>query len=140
MRNPDFRRLGASGRTLSLLALAASSSVLLLVPVAHGMRKDRGPAVRTVEITASRFRFDPAVIEVAEGDEVRLVVRSADSVHGLAIKDLKVKLRVPKGGEPVGTSFVASRTGTYEIVCSEYCGLGHRDMKARLVVTPAGAR
>jgi cytochrome c oxidase subunit 2 len=111
----------------------------LLSPVARGARKDRGPAVRTFEITASRFKFDPAVIEVAEGDQVRLVLRSADSLHGLAIKELKVKVKIPKGGDAALTTFVASRAGTFEITCSEYCGLGHRTMKANLVVTPVGS-
>jgi cytochrome c oxidase subunit 2 len=125
------------------MVLIASATVALLglvSPVARGARKDRGPAVRTFEITASRFKFDPAVIEVAEGDEVRLVLRSVDSLHGLAIKELKVKVKIPKGGEQALTSFVATRAGTYDIVCSEYCGIGHRNMKARLVVAAPGTR
>ena len=140
LRNPDFRRLGASGRTLAVVALSTAALAGLLSPVALGARKDRGPAVRTFEITASRFKFDPALIEVAQGDEVRLVLRSADSVHGLAIKELKVKVKIPKGGDPAFATFVASRAGTFEIACSEYCGLGHRTMKAHLVVAPVGTR
>ena len=51
-----------------------------------------------------------------------------------------MKLKVPKDGEPVSLVFVASRAGTFEITCSEYCGSGHRNMKARLVVLPRGSR
>jgi cytochrome c oxidase subunit 2 len=110
------------------------------VPIARGALKDGGPSVRTFEMTASRFKFDPQLIEVAEGDEVRLVLRSADGLHGFAIKELKVKVKIPKGGEPVSATFVARRAGTFEILCSEYCGLGHRDMKARLVVATPRTR
>lgn len=109
-------------------------------PIAHGAGQDREPAVRTFEITASRFKFDPPLVEVAEGDEVHLVLRSADGPHGFAIKELKVKVKIPKGGESVSATFVARHAGTFEIVCSEYCGLGHNDMRAWLVVRSSGTR
>ena len=95
-----------------------------------------GTADRQFEITASRFKFEPDIIEVAQGDHVVLTVRSGDVEHGFAIKKLKVKANVPKGGEPVRLEFVADKPGTYEITCSEYCGKGHSRMKAKLVVVP----
>ena len=67
---------------------------------------------------------------------MRLTLRSADTKHGLEIKEFKVKIQIPKGGDPVSVSFVADRAGTFPIVCSEYCGSGHRGMKASLVVHP----
>ena len=42
-----------------------------------------------VEIAASRYKFEPAQIEVVEGDQVRLVLHSADTTHGFAIPALK---------------------------------------------------
>jgi cytochrome c oxidase subunit 2 len=98
-----------------------------------------GP-VKTFEITASRFEYDPSVVEVEEGDEVRLLLRSADTTHGVEIKELKVKIKIPKGGASVPLTFKAARAGTFPITCSEYCGSGHRRMKARLVVTPRRAQ
>jgi cytochrome c oxidase subunit 2 len=92
------------------------------------------PGTRRVEITASRYQFDPARIEVRQGDVVELVLRSADTDHGLAIKAYDVKVKIPKGGETVGVDFVASRAGTFPIECSEYCGSGHKRMKGELVV------
>jgi cytochrome c oxidase subunit II len=86
-----------------------------------------------VEVTAKRFGFDPERIEVTEGDHVRLVVRSADGVHGIGIKKFKVEEKIPRG-EEVTIEFVASAPGTFPILCSEYCGKGHEDMKGTLVV------
>jgi cytochrome c oxidase subunit 2 len=86
------------------------------------------------EVTASRYKFEPARIEVRQSDIVELVLRSADTDHGLAIKAYAVKVAIPKGGETVGVSFVASRPGTFPIECSEYCGSGHKRMKGELVV------
>lgn len=128
---PVFPILG-----LAAVALTAVTGMA----ATHAFPREPGPAVRSFEIVASRFKFEPALIEVTEGDEVNLVLRSADSLHGLEIKELKVKVRIPRGGAPVSTSFVASRAGTFEVACSEYCGMGHRNMKARLVVTPRSLR
>jgi cytochrome c oxidase subunit II len=89
---------------------------------------------RVIDITARRFAFEPAEIEARVGEHLRLVVRSADGVHGLEIKKLKIKKEVPRGGEPVTIDFTATTEGTFPILCSEYCGQGHTDMKGMLIV------
>jgi len=89
------------------------------------------------EVVARRFDFEPATIEVTEGDHVRLLVRSADGPHGVEIKQFKVKKAVPRakpGDSPVVIEFVASSAGEFPILCSEYCGNGHKDMTGTLVV------
>ena len=69
------------------------------------------------------------------GEPVRLIVQSMDTVHGFSIRKLKIDTRIPKGGEPVTVEFVAPPAGQYEIACSEFCGIGHGQMKAMLVST-----
>jgi cytochrome c oxidase subunit II len=90
--------------------------------------------VKTIEVIASRFQFEPATITVAQGDRVRLRLHSADRTHGLAIKAYRVKALIPKTGEAVTVEFVAAHAGAFDITCSEYCGSGHAGMKGRLVV------
>lgn len=102
--------------------------VVLLTAAAGGERQ--------FDVTASRFKYEPDTLEVREGDRVVIVVRSTDVEHGFAIKKLKVKADVPKGGGPARVEFVAPPAGTYEISCSEYCGKGHSRMKGKLVVLP----
>ena len=89
---------------------------------------------RVVEVVAKKFAFEPARIEVMEGETVRLMVRSADGVHGVGIKKFKVSEEVPRGGTPIIIEFTANAAGEFEILCSEYCGKGHEDMAAMLVV------
>jgi cytochrome c oxidase subunit 2 len=91
-------------------------------------------ATQRFEVTASRYRFEPDRIEVRQGDLVELVLSSADTDHGFAIKAYSLKVAIPKGGEPVGVSFVANRPGTFPFECSEYCGSGHKRMRGELVV------
>jgi cytochrome c oxidase subunit II len=92
-------------------------------------------AARTIEVTAGEYKFEPAVINVTEGEHVVLKARVTDGKkHGLAIKELGVKEALPKTGEVVSIEFTAGAPGTYTIACSVYCGSGHSRMKGQLVV------
>ena len=121
---------------------AAASAPFDSASVASDARlaQDGPPAqgVRTIQVVAKRFGFEPSRIEVAEGERVRLVVTSADGVHGVEIQKFNVNQRIPRGGEPVTIEFVASAAGEYPIACSQYCGDGHDDMKGALVVVSKG--
>lgn len=117
----------------------AVAGTALLLGATHVSTFQQDPATasapKVIEVVAKRFTFEPERIEVTQGDTVRLVVRSADGVHGVAIKKFKVEKKIPRGGEPVTIEFVASEAGTFPILCSEYCGKGHDEMKGTLVVS-----
>jgi cytochrome c oxidase subunit 2 len=117
-------------------AAAVAGMALLLGATCASARQDpvTATAPRVIEVVAKRFTFDPARIEVTDGERVRLVVKSADGVHGMQIKKFKVNTLIPRGGEPVNIDFVAAGPGTYEIICSEECGEGHESMTGALVV------
>ena len=89
---------------------------------------------RVIEITARRFAFEPSDVEATVGETLRLLVRSADGVHGLEIKKFNIKKEIPRGGEPVTIDFTAAAEGNFPILCSEYCGNGHNDMSGMLIV------
>ncbi|HET9317470.1 MAG TPA: cupredoxin domain-containing protein [Vicinamibacteria bacterium] len=115
---------------------------LLLMTLALSAGASPTPAdapVKTFEVAASRYKFDPESLEVDEGDRVVLKMRSVDVAHGLAVKEFNAKAAIPKGGEVVTLEFVASKAGTYAIECSEYCGRGHKGMKGQIVVHPKAA-
>jgi cytochrome c oxidase subunit 2 len=122
----------------TFMRISGLAAALAAVMVATGpvLTRAEVPAPRlvTVEMTAKRFAFLPEQVEVAEGDEVTINVRSADGTHGIEIEKLKVKKAIPRGGEVVTLSFTAPAPGRYVIRCSEYCGRGHDDMKSVLVV------
>ena len=46
----------------------------------------------------------------------------------------------PRGAAPVMIEFTATEAGRFPIVCSEYCGDGHDDMKGTLVVKARDAQ
>jgi cytochrome c oxidase subunit 2 len=110
-----------------MLALLASASA-----PAGSSAQSQEP--RVIEVVAKRFVFEPAEIEVMVGEKVTLAVRSADGVHGIEIKKFRVSKEIPRGAAPVMIEFTATEAGRFPIVCSEYCGDGHDDMKGTLVV------
>ncbi len=97
-------------------------------------------APRVIDVVVKRFAFEPARIEVDEGERVRLVVTSADGPHGLEIKKFRVAKTIPRGDKAITIEFTASAAGEFPILCSEYCGEGHEDMKGMLVVSAKKAR
>jgi heme/copper-type cytochrome/quinol oxidase subunit 2 len=108
---------------------AVAAAVIFLSPVAVVHRP-----VHEVQIVASKFMFEPAVIEVTAGEPVRLVIRSTDTVHGFSVPTLKIDVQIPRsGGEPAVVEFVAPPPGRFDVACSEFCGSGHGRMKAALI-------
>ena len=123
-------RFARSIRVAVACLVTLGGSALLAAPPAEP---------RIIEVTAKRFEFDPAEIQVAVGEPVRLMVRSADGVHGIEIKKVKVNKMIPRGGEPVVINFTAKEAGRFPILCSEYCGEEHDNMRGMLVVVaPTG--
>jgi cytochrome c oxidase subunit 2 len=114
-------------------------SILLVVALAAVAGVPVRPAAqsaepRAIDIVARRFVFEPSEIDVAVGERVRLVLTSADGVHGLEIKKFRVKKEIPRGGTPVTIEFTATEAGRFPILCSEYCGDEHEAMTGTLVV------
>ena len=124
-------------RNHARLALAI---VLLAAAGAPGGSSAQSQEPRVIEVVAKRFAFEPSEIEVTVGERVTLAVVSADGVHGIEIKKVKVKKEIPRGTAPVMIEFTATEAGRFPVVCSEYCGDGHEDMKGTLVVKAKDAQ
>ena len=114
-----------------------AAALLLSAAPSHGTPAQSSEP-RVIEVLASRYAFEPATIDVRVGERVRLVMKSADGVHGLEIKKFKVKKEIPRGTAAVTVEFTAVEAGSFPILFSEYCGEGHEEMKGTLVVRAAG--
>lgn len=65
-----------------------------------------------------------------------LHLSSRDVIHSFTLVEMRVKQDVTPG-RITRTWFTPSRTGAWDIVCSELCGLGHYRMKGALTVLSA---
>lgn len=114
--------------------IAGGACLLSLCAVAGDLAAARPDQPREIEVVARRFAFEPSDIEVKVGEPVRLLVRSADGVHGIEIKQVKVRKEIPRGGKVITIDFTPKEAGRFPILCSEYCGDEHDNMRGTLTV------
>ncbi|HKY04440.1 MAG TPA: DUF5777 family beta-barrel protein [Blastocatellia bacterium] len=95
-------------------------------------------AATEIKVVARKYAFIPSTITVRKGEPVRLVVTSEDVDHGLAIGEFGVDQAV-RARETKVIEFTPDKEGQFRISCSVFCGEGHPEMEATLVVTAAGA-
>ncbi|MGA7873875.1 MAG: cytochrome c oxidase subunit II [Candidatus Binatus sp.] len=75
-------------------------------------------------------------LTVPTGQVVRLLMTSKDVIHSFYVPQLRLRQDVLPGRE-IPAWFEATQPGTYEIGCSQLCGISHFAMKGILkVLTP----
>jgi cytochrome c oxidase subunit II len=72
-------------------------------------------------------------LHVPVGEPVRLTMISEDVIHSLSIPAFRVKMDIVPG-RYTRTWFQARQPGQFDLYCTEYCGTGHSDMLATVVV------
>jgi cytochrome c oxidase subunit II len=72
-------------------------------------------------------------LHVPAGEPVRLTMSSEDVIHGLWIPALRVKMDVVPGRYST-VWFQADKPGTYDLLCTQFCGDEHSNMLATLEV------
>lgn len=88
-----------------------------------------------VYIVAKRFLYEPNTVEVPVGAEVTFYVTSTDVQHGFKIQDTNINFMVIPG-EVSKLTATFDEAGTYDYICTEYCGLAHAVMFGSVIVTP----
>jgi cytochrome c oxidase subunit 2 len=72
-------------------------------------------------------------LRVPLGEPVRLLLTSDDVLHSFYIPAFRIKEDcVPK--MQTYLSFIADEAGTFDIFCTEFCGLGHSGMVSKVIV------
>lgn len=88
-----------------------------------------------VYVLARMWSFEPAQIELPAGSSVDFYLTSNDVVHGFDISRKGVNMMAVYGA--VNKSSVKfTEPGIYKILCHEYCGVGHQNMEAEIIVNP----
>ena len=106
--------------------------ISLLLAAAVALPND---AAQVIQVTAKKFEFSPAVIELKVGVPVVLEVSSLDRKHGFALPDFKIDEHV-EAGALTRIRIVPDRPGTFAFHCSVFCGSGHEEMGGTIVVKP----
>ena len=120
--------------------------VLLRLGGLSSISATRPKDAMTVNVTARQwswlFEYDNGkqsdVLNVPVGRPVKLIMTSVDVLHCLFIPAYRIKEDcVP--GMKTHLWFTANEVGTYDIFCTEYCGVGHSHMRSKVVVMTSRA-
>jgi cytochrome c oxidase subunit 2 len=113
--------------TLSATVLAVAGCV-----TAAGVAP-KPASVQTVEILAQKFNFTPEEIKVKKGVPVDLELTTLDRLHGFNVPGLGLRAEIVPG-QTTHVKFTPDKAGRYLFHCDVFCGEGHEDMDAAIIV------
>jgi heme/copper-type cytochrome/quinol oxidase subunit 2 len=88
---------------------------------------------RSFSVSAHRYAFTPASIEVDQDDLVRITFSTDDIPHSFTVDKYRISKRVERG-KPVIFEFRADQPGRFPIYCSLAADEKCREMKGELIV------
>ena len=81
------------------------------------------------------WEYLPKEITVPAGSSISFYVTSSDVQHGFKIQDTNANFMVIPG-QVSKLTVKFDKPGTYNFICTEYCGSGHGVMYGAIIVTP----
>lgn len=103
------------------------------VGIENGIPIVRPPTGSNVFLAASTWRWS-SILELKKGSTYRFYVSSLDFQHGFSLQPENLNFQVLPGYIYVIT-LTPDKAGEYQIVCNEYCGIGHNLMIGKIIVT-----
>ncbi|HXE72999.1 MAG TPA: cytochrome C oxidase subunit II [Candidatus Nitrosotenuis sp.] len=95
------------------------------------------PPGAQVYLQASMWSWQP-VLRLERGVSYTLHLSSLDVNHGFSLYPLNLNFQVVPGYD-YGLKITPDTAGTFEIVCNEFCGIGHHVMVGKIVVEEPGS-
>ncbi|MGV3487927.1 MAG: cupredoxin domain-containing protein [Tuberibacillus sp.] len=131
----EFHPFDVAPSKLTIDGPGTASASAQAAPAATEQKSEDTANIQTsqnITVTATNFKFDKDKYYVKAGQEVTLTLKSKEGSHGLMIMGLGQDVAI---NQPNGTvKFTPTKPGEYEIHCSVFCGEGHGQMTATLVV------
>jgi cytochrome c oxidase subunit 2 len=92
------------------------------------------PDEKVISVSAMKFEFLPATINLKRGEPVILELSSLDRAHGFKVPDLGIDAAVLPD-TTVRVRVVPEKAGRFAFLCDNFCGDGHEDMDGIIVVS-----
>lgn len=90
------------------------------------------PPGSDVYLLARLWSFYP-ILELEKGKTYRLHLTAMDYNHGFSLQPANINIQMVPGFEHVVT-VTPNQSGTYSVVCNEFCGIGHHKMVGRIYI------
>jgi cytochrome c oxidase subunit 2 len=104
------------------------------VGVDNGIPVVAPPPGSHVYLQAQMWMWSP-VLHLQEGAEYILHLSSIDVNHGFSLFPLNINFQVVPGYD-YGLRVTPNAAGEFQIICNEFCGIGHHLMLGKIVVLP----
>jgi cytochrome c oxidase subunit 2 len=115
------------------LHLSVPTCVTDVAPFTQGRVIDKGNNHYEVHMVAKMWAFDPPEVRLPPGADVDLYLSALDVIHGMYIEHTNVNLMaVPGSVNAARVRF--EKEGEYDVICHEYCGIGHQNMMGKIVI------
>ncbi len=88
-----------------------------------------------VAVLAQTFSFNPNEIRLPVGATAEFYVTSKDVLHGFQVAKTNTNMEVIPG-EVAYSTHSFDQVGEYWVTCNEYCGIGHQNMLAKIIILP----
>jgi len=102
-----------------------------------GLAQEPPQGPRDITLTAHRYEYSQARIDVTQDDVIRITLVADDIPHSFTLDAYRIAKRAAPG-KPVTFEFRADRAGTFPFYCNLTIDDGCRRMKGELVVAPKG--
>ncbi len=99
------------------------------------MQEAHRPPVE-VTVTARKYAFEPARIEVQQDDIVRVTLKTEDIPHSFTIDEPYRIAKRAAPGQPAVFEFRADQSGTFPFYCNLTSDARCKEMRGQLVVNP----
>lgn len=83
-------------------------------------------------LVAEMWRWYP-ILKLKKDQTYRLHISSYDLQHGFSLQPMNMNFQILPGYDHVLT-ITPTTTGTFEIICNEFCGIGHHLMTGKIIV------
>jgi cytochrome c oxidase subunit 2 len=126
-------------------ALVTSMAIICTIVLARN--GEAGPNPLRVDVTAQQFAWTftypqqnnltTSVLRLPINRPTKFTLRSLDVIHSFWVPEFSQKQDAVPG---ITTSIVVTPTklGTFPVICTELCGLGHATMRSTVIVMPQG--
>ncbi len=128
---------GFAALAVNLFHVGLPTCLTNVKPFQKGEVITHSPTHYEVHYVARMWRFEPEEVTVPAGSTVDIYLSTPDVTHGLILLGTDLNLMaVPGVVNYARVKF--DQPHDYQVLCHEYCGLGHDRMAARFrVVDPA---
>jgi len=91
------------------------------------------PARAEVVGVAQAFAFVPSEVVLEKDTETTFYLTAKDVIHGYQVQGTNINAELIPG-EVATFTYSFSKPGEYRLACNQYCGIGHQNMLAKIIV------